>query len=373
MGIDKGAKDKAKMKIKYIGNFTDGTNWAKSCVYGALNLKYAGYDIHCEEKKYNNLNIVIEPEIEELMPKKSDSYDAVIQHVLPHDYRYYGGVKNIGYLALETLNLSHIPWLKNINFMDEIFVPNRASKECLIKSGIKKPIKILNFSFNYDKTINQNSIANISQLNNNFNFMFYGDLSTKNNLEAVLRAFHLEFNSHEPVNLYIKSDEKIEDIINLSNDVRSKLNIGYRYKKEIILSESVSNEVVISTTKQCHAVVSPSYGEACSYHTLEAMSLGLPVIYTDGIGISDYGLDVINYPVKSQITPCYARRDTIQGIYTSNDKWLEIDVSDLQSQMRKAFTMFIQDNNNFKHNSEMLKMHMKNFDYKNTELARNII
>lgn len=373
MGNVEGAKDTTKMKIKYIGNFTDGTNWAKACNYSALNLKYSGHDVYCEEKKYNNFNIILEPEIQDLMFKKASHYDLIIQHILPTDYVYYGGSKNIGYIGLETLNLSNKLWLKNIGLMDEIFVPNLASKQCLINSGIKKPIKIFNFSFNYEKIVNQQQIADISQLKNTFNFMFYGDLSTKNNLEALLRAFHAEFQSSDPVNLYIKSDDPVDKILNLSNAVRLKMNKGNSYKKEIILSDSVSSEVVISTTKQCHALVCPSYGEACSHHALESMAIGLPVIYTDGTGISDYSLEIANYPVKSHISPFYYKNDVNDGLYNYEDTCLEIDIIDLQKQMRKVFQLFVENNQQYSQNSDMLKSYMKNFDYKNKELARNII
>ncbi len=69
------------MKIKYIGNFNDGTGWAKAATYKAIALDYAGYDVYCEELKYNNVSVILEGKIAELLDKKSDAYDVVIHHV----------------------------------------------------------------------------------------------------------------------------------------------------------------------------------------------------------------------------------------------------------------------------------------------------
>jgi len=363
------------MKIKYIGNFNDGTGWSKASTYNALALNAAGHDVYCQEVKYGNQNIVIDDKILELVNKKTDSYDMIINHVIPKDYQYIKGVKNIGIVELETLTLSNVLWLKNLNLMDEIYVPNQASKNCLVCSGIRPDkIKILNHSFNFEKILNNESKVFVQELKNTFNFVFVGEFSKRKNLEALLRAFHSEFHFSEPANLYLKTNAEISTVNKFKESVYDRLKLRNRYKKEVIISEYLKEEDLWSTVKQCHAFVMPSYGEAWCYPAMEAMAMGIPCIYTDGIGIADYATKDANFAVESTVQPCYGATDShFTDIYTSKDKWLEIDIMGLQSNMRKIFEMYMNNNQEYQNISNINKEAMRKYDFNNTEIVRNVI
>ena len=363
------------MKIKYIGNFNDGTGWSKASTYNALALNVAGHDVYCEEVKYGTQEIVINDKILDLINKKTDSYDMIINHVIPRDYQYINGVKNIGCVELETLTLSNILWLKNLDLMDEIYVPNQASKDCLINSHIHPDkIKIFNHSFDHQKVINNESKVFVEELKNTFNFVFVGEFSKRKNLEVLLRAFHSEFHFSEPVNLYLKTNMDISVINKFKQSIYDRLKLRNRYKKEIIISEFLTEESLWSTIKQCHAFVMPSYGEAWCYPAMEAMAMGIPTIYTDGIGIGDYAPKEANFAVKSTIQPCYGATDAhFSDIYTSNDKWLEIDVLDLQKNMREIFELHRSDIQQYQNISNINKQQMSKYDFNNTDIVRNII
>ena len=360
------------MKIKYIGNFKDGTGWAKASTYGALSLDAAGYDVYCEIKTYNNKDITIESRIDELLSKKSEYYDVVINHVLPNNYKYIGGVLNIGFLELESYTISDIIWIKNIQMMDLIFVPNKSSKECLIRSGIdENKIKIFNHSFNYNKVINNKSDASIKELDGKFNFMFVGEFSKRKNLEAVLRAFHNEFDISEPVNLYIKTDKDINMINSFCDNVKSRMKKSNIYKKEIIVVDHLEEEYLLSTMQQCHAFVIPSYGEAWCYPAMEAMAMGIPPIYTKGIGIEEYSIK--DFEVNSYLTYCYGSLDNLETLYTSEDKWLEIDIIDLQNKMREVYKVYFEDKNKYNEISQRCIESVSKFNFTNNELVRGVI
>lgn len=363
------------MKIKYIGNFNDGAGWAKAATYNALALNAAGHDVYCQEVKHGTQEIVINNKILDLINKKTDSYDMIINHILPKDYEYIGGVKNIGYVELETLTLSNTLWLKNLDLMDEIYVSNQISKNCLINSYINPDkIKIFNHAFDYEKVVNNDSKIFIEELKNTFNFVFVGEFSKRKNLEVLLRAFHSEFHFSESVNLYLKTNIDISIINKFKESIYDRLKLRNKYKQEIIISEFLTEENLWSTVKQCHAFVMPSYGESWCYPAMEAMAMGIPTIYTDGIGISDYAPKEANFAVKSTIQPCYGATDAhFSDIYTSNDKWLEADTLDLQKNMRYVFELYKNNIEEYQNISNMNKQQMSRYDFNNTDIVRNVI
>lgn len=360
------------MKIKYIGNFNDGTGWAKAATYKAIALDYAGYDVYCEELKYNNVSVILEGKIAELLDKKSDAYDVVIHHVLPTEYKYHPGAKNIAAFELDSLSLSNILWIKKLSMMDEIFVPSKASKDALINSGLKVPISIFPHLFNYDKIFNLNKTVEIPDLNNSFNFVFVGEFSKQKNLEGLLRAFHTEFNYIEPVNLYIKTEKELNVVEDFCNAVKQRLQKNGKYKKETIVSSYMPDQVLWSTMLQCHCFVMPSYGDAWCYPAMEASAMGLPVIYTMGTGIQEYTPSE-ETAINAFTCPCYGVTDTVEGLYTCNDFWLEPNILHLQYRMRQVYKNFME--NREEYTAARLKKvdEMKYYDYKNIEILKGLI
>lgn len=362
------------MKIKYIGNFNDGTGWAKASTYNAIALDLAGHDVYCEEFKYNDKYLPLEDKIQQLLLKKTDTYDIVIQHILPHDYIYYGGSKNIGFVELETLDISSVIWLKKIRMMDQIIVPNLSSKECLMRTGVNESkIKIMHHMFNFNKIVNYPKTADITELNGKFNFVFVGEFNKRKNLEALVRAFHTEFETSEPVNLYIKTNESLEKLVNFCDEVRKRLKINVKYKKEVIITNRLDESVLISTLRQCHAFVVTSYGEAWCYPAIEAMAIGIPPIYTKGIGVEDYAPEGASFPVESYITPCYGAVDNFDHLYTSEDSWLDIDIRDLQKKMRYVYELYMTNNKEYNRISQTCIKRASEFDFNNTEIIKGKI
>lgn len=359
------------MKIKYIGNFNDGTGWAKAATYKALALDFAGHDVYCEELKYNNVSVVLEDRISELLNKKSTNYDVIIQHVLPSEYKYYPNAKNIGAFELDTLNLSNALWLKKLSVMDEIFVPNEASKRALINSGLKTPISIFPHLFNYDKIFNLNKVAEVQELNHSFNFVFVGEFTKQKNLESLLRAFHTEFNYIESVNLYIKTEKEINIVEDFCKAVKERLQKNGKYKKEVIVSSYMPDQVLWSTMLQCHCFVMPSYGDAWCYPAMEASAMGMPVIYTLGTGIEEYADN--GNGVSAITSPCYGATDAVEGLYTCNDFWLEPSVLDMQFKMRKVYQNFVEDGESDTKNRIQKVDDMKYYDYKNSVILKGLL
>jgi len=358
------------MKIKYIGNFNDGTGWAKAATYKALALAHAGYDVYCEEFKYNNVSIVLEDKITQLLEKKSDKYDIVIQHILPSEYKYYPGVKNIGVFEFDTLTLSNEFWLKKLEMMDEIFVPTSLCKEQLISYWLKVRIKVFPHLFNYEKISNLTKAAEILELSGSFNSVFVGEFSKQKNLEGLLRAFHAEFNYIEPVNIYIKTEKELKIVEDFCDAVKQRLRKNSKYKKEVIVSSYMPDQILWSTLMQCHCFVMPSYGDAWCYPAMEASAMGIPVIYTAGTGLEEYCDSATR--VNSIEEHCYGALDSVEGLYSCDDLWLEPSIKHMQYIMRSVYSTFMQNRDIYMSYREKQSEHMKYYDYKNGKTFERI-
>lgn len=353
------------MIIKYINNYKDGTGWSKAGIYNILALDCAGVKIKPSLVKYgesHDLN-VIPSRIEQLEKENADikNYDAVIQHILPASYTYESSdIKNVGFFEMETSSLENLYWTKRMKLMDIIGVANKDSQKSLAKYNIKT--SILPHFFDFDMVFNSKQVVNVPELDNNFNFIFVGEMIKRKNVEALLQAFHSEFENHEKVNLVIKTNNpKINDFC---ADIKKRLKLKLKYKQEIVITQRLSDEQLYSIMRQCHVSVMPSYGEAWSYPVIEGMALGLPAIYTNGIGVEDYCDNDSGIPVNSKEVNCYAATDTFQDLYTGKDTWREIDIIDLRYKMRSIFEMYKNNTNQY---IQMRKASVDNaikFDYK---------
>ena len=92
-----------------------------------------------------------------------------------------------------------------------------------------------------------------------FNFAFIGEFIERKNLQALIRAFHLEFDFQEPVNLLIKTSKvELPQIQDYIKHVKSGLKIRSRYREEIIIAGRLEEKDYVSVLGQCHSFVMPA-------------------------------------------------------------------------------------------------------------------
>lgn len=237
-------------------------------------------------------------------------------------------------------------------------------------SGIDgNKVKVFNHTFNFNRTAQLDNGQRINNLKGTFNFVFNGEFTKRKNIEALLVAFHTEFDYIEPVNLFIKTNKDANTINEFCSAVRTRLKKGGRYKDEIIISDYIDEASLVSIIRDCHTFVMPSYGEAWCYPALEAMALGIPCIYTDGIGVMDFA---VGWAVNARQSPCYGANDTFDDLYTSNDIWLDIDIKDLQNKMRTVYE-FSKNTTAFSSMRDACMQQAKMFDFTNKEITRGLI
>lgn len=360
------------MRIEYISNYKDGTSWSKAATYNILALKEAGYDIQLKMVKYNNQEVVLHPDILNLELNNFDEVDVRIHQSLPSDYlKMSNTVKDIGLAAVESRTLDALYWKKKFSFMDGMFSCNSLTQDCLNKYGINS--NIFKQSFDFDRVFSSQKTSNIKALNGAFNFLYIGDGSQLNNLQALLRAFHTEFAPYEPVNLIIRSDQNLDE---LTMNVKKMLKISKRCKKEISLYGMIRDEDFYTVLRHCHAVVFPHRGMSWCQSALECMATGLPIIYTEGNGLDDYVCDKSGLPIKSSFEPCYGT-EGFEDLLTSNDQWADPSIDNLRYQLRTIYETRLMNYEDYLEMSKAAVQNASQYNYKNmkneiTKLMENV-
>lgn len=297
-----------------------------------------------------------------------NKYDAVIQKVLPeylfYDYRFG---KNIGLFTLEISDLSNTSAIKNINRMDEIWVPSNIEKNSLIQSGVVKPIKVIS------QPINTINLKNINDklyygptIDNSFKFYTICENNFRKNLEDLIIAFNLAFNHYDKVNLIIKTNGNPNQLSSWANSIKKKLNIQKKYHNEIFISNKFNDEDIIKFHNSCDCFVSCSYGEAFCRPAAEALCRGKNPIVNKNTGMKDFINEENGYLVKSYRTPVLLENHPIMGnidYYNANQYWYKIDIYDLIEKMKTAFNTYKKNQTEWKTKSEAGKNSINMFEY----------
>lgn len=323
------------MKVLYIGHYADNTGWGNACINNILAMDAAGIDVVPRAITYESNNFPYPDKIKELEQKSSYNCDVCIQHTLPHNYYYNSSYRNIGYCAVESTSFKDTGWQHNINLMDEVWVPSVNARAACRLSGVTKPIHVVPHSLDIDQYVLHKQKNKISELEGRYNFIFVGEFIERKNIQALVRAFHMEFDIDEPVNLFIKTSKQTAESINKYIDsIKSGLKLRKTYKKEIVISGKLNFDDYLSVFQQCHSFVMPSRAEGFCIPALEAMCLGIPVIYSDHTGLCDFAYGAC---VQSNMVPCFGAVDTVPYLDNSNSQWAEINISELAIAMRNAY------------------------------------
>jgi glycosyltransferase involved in cell wall biosynthesis len=325
------------MKVLYIGNWNDGTGWGNAGLNNILAMDAVGINVVPRSITFNGSHETTHPRIYELEGQKTAGSTVCIQHVLPPLYTYRGGMKNVGYCALETLDLRSSGWNHYMKIMDQIWVPNKASEQSCKNAGIKN-VKIIPHAIDLMEIANYKKTIQMKELRDTFNFMFVGEFTERKNISALLKAYYLAFNQDlDNVNLFLKingptSNQALNIKIYEELDAGVKAQLGLKnYCNVSVMFDYVERNDLLSLMDQCHVFVCTSHGEACCIPAMEAMALGKPCIWTAGIGIDDYG---IGKSIGSRLESCSNIGSPLPGIYKGTDRWLSIDVAELAAEMQ---------------------------------------
>jgi glycosyltransferase involved in cell wall biosynthesis len=349
------------MNILFIGPYRQNDGWGLAAQSYIKALGTTGHNITTRPVFLAGADTGLDDsEILEYENSFYDSYDMVIQKTLPHClFLNRKFKKNIGLFTLETNDISNSVAVHSINSMDEVWVPSEQEKKCLLKSGINKPIKVISqpIDTNFIKENINHKLDLHPLVKKTFKFYFIGEYIERKNIKDLITAFHMAFSIDQQVSLIIKtgvsgrSPQESKEIIEKDiQDIKKKLNISGKYKKEIVITDRLSYQDVIGLHNACDCFVSSSYGESVCRPAAEALCLGKMPIVTDNTGMTDFINKDNGFIVQSHRTPVLLNQRTLSNDFdmqNANEYWYKISIYDLIEKMRLAYTMYKQDRKAF--------------------------
>ena len=332
-----------------IGNYHEMNGWGYQLLNHILALDTTGVTVIPRRLNITNaVNPDLPERLKELEANNDSNPDVVIQNVLPHMLEYSGRIgRNICYYVCETTDFKASGWSSKINLMDEAWVPCYFNKKASLDSGVQIPINVVHQAVNTSKFNQTYDIHKVREIvRDDFIFYTISEFTSRKNVEAIIKAFHLEFNLSEPVQLLIKTtpvglgDNPMQAVTNKIEKVKRGLRIypdPHSFKREFTVCGFANDAEVNSIHQSCDCFVSASHGEAWCQPAIDALGFGKVVIAPNWGGFTEYLTEKNSYVVGGSEDHTFENYDSLPSLYTGREKYFNISVSKLRQAMRDAY------------------------------------
>lgn len=370
------------MKLLYIGHYNERSGWSNAAINTIESISTTDIDIVCRSIKLNNTQYIPQ-NIIPLEQKDLNNIDYCIQNVLPHHIIGTNKFKkNIAYFVHEFDSINNHHWYQNLELVDEIWVPNNGERNNLINDGFKHDkVKVIPYAFNITKYNDNKQRIIFNDKDHTFKFYFICELDDRKNIESIIRCFHSEFHSSEPVSLVLKikkvgvSPEALrQHVSKLCDEIKSQLRIYNNidtYNHEIIITEDFTDEQMKILHLSCDCYIGPTHGEGWGIPSFEAMCYGNTPICSNEGGPKDY-IDPNNkntgWLIDGMMGICTHQNAAFNDIFTGLHHWFIPNELEIKRAMRYYY-----ENRKDKKNIDGLKQAEK-FSYQNvgTIIRKNL-
>lgn len=306
-----------------------------------------------------------------------EDYDTVFQHALPHCISINKKIKkNVGIFHLETNNISDSDSIYILNKLDEICVASKQEAKCLKQSGVVTPVKVVSIPLDITMIENNRShklLKLSNEVGNTFKFYTIGEFNERKNILDLVLAFHLAFDITDNVSLIIKTsipgldaNQSLQYVEKEINSLKSRLNIRKNYKKELLITDRLTDIDLIGLHNTCDCFVSSSLGESFSRPAAEALVLGKTPIVTDNTGMTDFINNDNGYVVNSKKHPVIVNNRPLSDqfdIYTANEYWYKPNIYSLIEQMKKVYETHKKDHKAYQEKIKLGQLSTQQFSY----------
>lgn len=334
------------MKVLFVGNYFELTGWSEAARRHILALDQAGVEV---VPRRLNITGIAHPNVPERvleLEKKSDrNPDIIILNTLPNLYEK-GPVKTVGFYMVETSHFRGTNWTNGLNLMDAAITPCFHNKQAAIDSRVTVPIYVVPLAVDLKKFEKDYPVHPVrTHYPDKFIFYVIAEWSTRKNIDAIIKAFHLEFSPTEPVELVIKTtpvgfSNPQQEIAGRVESIKKGLKLYKNlstYKNEHIMCNFVGEDEILSLHQSCDCYVSASQGEAFNLSLADAFIAGNIAVTPDHSGL-DYVTQYNSYVVSSRVDSCFNALDTLPDLYSGRETWFVPSVLSLREGMRNAFT-----------------------------------
>lgn len=314
--------------LNWLGSFSQGQGYSGSSEQMAVALEKNGLDVRVMTFS-SGLKRNMTEEGRKLIEKPFQVGKWGICYGIPSSFTSLMFQKyKIGFTMFETDTIPHSSFPNEwagktgkakdiINKLDMLLVPSQHNKLVFQKEGITIPIEVVNLGVDtkmYPKIIRPKRKT--------FTFLILGTLTIRKNVGALLSAFIELFKDNPDVKLVIKTTSGTIGHLN------------FPWKNIEIIDSYATPEETLELYKRADCFVFPSRGEGFGLPPLEAMSTGLPVIFSANTGMLEYAHNQFNYPVPISHKAKAVRFPKKWG---NVGNWYEIDYKALKEMMKYVY------------------------------------
>lgn len=340
--------NRKSIKIKIIGPvlLPDGygemtREFARSLIDNEINISIRSilFNKNCNDTEKVNADDLLEYIEDEWIDgefkNRNDDCDVIIQCLTPNNFpvHYINGKLNIGYTMWETDKLPD-EWVSLCNMMDKILVPSTFSLKVFKNSNVDKVniLPIPSCINKFDRLYEDKALSEL--IGDNYSFYSIFQWSERKNPEALLKSYYSAFQNNEKVVLvlktYINSDDKYNatEIPKRISEIKNNIRINNNsYPRIICMTERTSDLNIKKIHKTCDCYLAPVRGEGFGLPVFDAMLCNNDIIATDDMAYVDF-LDTYSYLKYQSFDLIPYQLDFVHnmnGLYTSRQKWAEID------------------------------------------------
>lgn len=337
------------MKVLYIGHYREHSGWSNWAFDTIQALRMAGVDVVCRNIKLTDSVVNVPQFIQECESKNLNDVDVCIQNVLPHHLTGSDKFKkNIAYFVHEMDSIKNHNWRHNLDLVDQVWVPNTDLKNRMINDGFSdNRVKVIPNSCNISKYSDNKQRIYFDHKNHTFKFYFISELDDRKNLESIIKCFHSEFHSSEPVSLVLKvkrngvhANDLRNGMIKICDEIKRQMRM-YKdlkdYNHEIIITEDFTDEQMKTLHLSCDCFVGPTHGEGWGIPAFDAMCFGNTPICSNEGGPKDF-IDPNNkntgYLINGINGICNHKNPAFFDIFTGRNSWFIPDEIEVKKAMR---------------------------------------
>jgi GT2 family glycosyltransferase len=318
-------------------------DWSFSIVLRNLakGLKRNGVDVAIAPEEYHQPMPVDDWEIKEMILKPHDYWNRAILRSAEGDHQYLmpPGKRRVAHTTFEGTNPPQ-RWIEQLNHVDRVVVNSTFCKNILLERGVRTDITVVP---NPVDTTLFNPQAKPLEIENRrkFGFLAMSAYGERKNLEAVIKAFILEFKPSEDVFLSLHSLSLFYILQQAQMDLKTWITniLGGQelpHAPIYVTSNSFHPTVVPSMYTAHDCFVMPSRCEGFGNGIVEAGACGIPSIATNYSGMTDFLHESSGFPIEFDLEPMPLQvlpyfRNYIGSV------WATPRLDHLRSLMRYAF------------------------------------
>jgi len=332
------------MKLKYVGACKDYSGYGEAARHDVGALVSAGVNVTLKIPVYT-------PEHSDFgalgqlcleLENKPIAYPFVMLHITPNVYEQYmeAGKFHIGRVFWETDKLP-LDFANRVQLLDEVWTGSEYNAQAIRNAGVTKPIYIVPEAI--DASLDPDSVQPYITANKD-DFKFYSifEWTYRKNPHALLEAYWREFEDTKNVSLTIKTyvdnfrPEKMKEI---ERDIKQlKVRLGLKnYAPIFLYTNLMDRHQIYRFHKSFDCFVSAHRGEGWGIPQMEAMIMENPIISTNVGGIHEYLTHKKNALLLNDFKMIRVDNSRNQQWYTPDQHWADVDVAELQANMRYVF------------------------------------